>query len=270
MAINKNIVRENIDIDGRTSTFNVYMQNGLNVDIPAKSKNKKDMGIKDRANAVYEQVTKAVEDIYENPENPKNYDSCKEASRELVLVIIDDTFKIQLLMSIAKHDFYIHTHSLNVAIYSVSLGLYLGLKKKTLRELAESALLHDLGITKIEKSIINKNGSLSIQEFESVREHSSFGYEISENIGVTSKNILDGIKYHHEKIDGSGYPDGLKGSEIPLFARIIGICDIFDALSSQRVYKDALSTFEALKLMKLEMKNEIDMDILNTLIKMFR
>ena len=88
------------------------------------------------------------------------------------------------------------------------------------------------------------------------------------NLGITDERILSGIRHHHEKLTGDGYPDKLKGDEISYFARIIGVCDVFDALTTKRSYKDPMSTFESIKLMKEAMKGHLDFDIVNSLIRM--
>jgi len=89
-------------------------------------------------------------------------------------------------------------------------------------------------------------------------------------MGIKNKNVLHGIRYHHEKMDGSGYPSKLKGENIPKFARIVGLCDIFDALTSKRSYKEAMSTYDALSLIKKNMANHVDLNLLNEMIKMFK
>ncbi len=271
MLNNKNVIRKKIQMDnGKKSSFDVYLQGGATADIQKKPKNKHDMNITEKSELVYKQATDIVDALYKNPENLANYQKAQDAVRELVALILDDDFALRSLMSIATHDYYTHTHSLNVSVYAVSLGMFLGLRKRDLRELGEAALLHDLGKNKIKTSIINKDGKLTDLEYEEVKHHSEYGFEISEHIGIKNKRILEAIKYHHEKLDGSGYPDGLKGEDIPLFARIIGVCDIFDALSSKRSYKDAMQTFDVLKLMKTKMKDELDMELLNKMITMFR
>ncbi|MDO8453920.1 MAG: HD domain-containing protein, partial [Sulfurimonas sp.] len=161
-----------------------------------------------------------------------------------------------------------HTHSLNVSVYALCLGAALGLKEEKLVPLGRAALLHDLGKSKINYEVINKNGVLSQEEFEEMKSHPSLGYDIAINIGINDKNILDGIRHHHEKLDGNGYPDNLKEHEIKLFPRIIGICDVFDALTTRRSYKEAIRSFNALQIMKLEMNAHLDMKILNVFIKM--
>jgi HD-GYP domain-containing protein (c-di-GMP phosphodiesterase class II) len=87
-------------------------------------------------------------------------------------------------------------------------------------------------------------------------------------MGITDKRILSGIRSHHEKLDGMGYPDRLKDKEISLFARIIAVCDVFDALTTKRTYKDAMSSFAAIKIMKNQMSEHLDMRLINSLVQM--
>jgi len=208
--------------------------------------------------------------LYNNPAALGNYETSKDIVGELVSTILDNNLTIKSLMGLAEHDYYTHTHSLNVSIYALSLGAYLKLDKDMLEKLGESALLHDLGKREIDADIINKNGKLTDKEFEIMKDHSMFGFKLAIKMGVRSKVVLEGIKYHHERVDGTGYPDGLKDKDIPLFAKIVAITDVFDALTSKRSYKDAMQTFEALKLMKLKMNDHLDVKLINDMIMMFR
>ena len=170
----------------------------------------------------------------------------------------------------ATPDYHTHTHSLNVAVYAICLGSYLKMDKISLSELGEAGLLHDLGKSKIDPNIVKKNGSLNKKEFETMMTHPLLGHSLGVKIGINNNKILSAIKYHHEKIDGTGYPNGLAGVAIPLYARIVGICDIFDAITCKRSYKDALTTYEALKHMKNNMKGHIDPSLLNSMMQMFK
>lgn len=220
--------------------------------------------------AIYKNASEVLNALFSNPETLGNYEACKDVVTSLVDTILVDDFTIKSLLVIASHDYYTHTHSINVAIYALSLGSFLGLQSETLAELGESALLHDLGKSKIASTIINKNGKLTDREFKEVQKHSDLGYAVGLKLGIKNKYVLQGIRHHHEKMDGSGYPLGLKGKDIPLFARIIGACDIFDALTSRRTYKEPMTTFEALKLMKITMKNHLDIKLLDKMITMFK
>jgi putative nucleotidyltransferase with HDIG domain len=223
-----------------------------------------------RIDEMYKNASAALNDLFSNPEKLSNYKESKKVVYDLVDSVLDEEFAIKSLMKIATHDYYTHTHSINVAIYALSLGSFLGFNEVELEELGEAALLHDLGKSKIASEIINKKGKLTIQEFEIIKKHPNYGVSLGLKLGIKNKKILEGIKYHHEKMDGSGYPSGLYRDEIPLYAKIIGICDIFDALTSQRSYKRAMTSFEALKLMKVDMNKHLDIKLLNQMILMFK
>lgn len=219
---------------------------------------------------VYAKAINTIEELYNNPDISGGSEKSKDVVNNLVKIILGDEFTLRSLMQIATHDYFTHTHSLNVSIYSITLGSFLILNEDELSDLGEAALLHDLGKSKIDKEIINKNGKLTDEEFSKVKKHPELGFQLAISMGIKNKSTLYGIRYHHEKMNGTGYPLGLMGESIPLNARIIGLCDIFDALTSRRSYKNAMSSFEALKLMKTEMKNHIDLKLLNVMIKMFK
>jgi len=128
----------------------------------------------------------------------------------------------------------------------------------TLFEFGMGALLHDIGKYKIDLSIVNCPGKLSREQWEEIKLHPVYGDEILRERGLPSALALDIVRHHHEKLTGLGYPDGLKAAKILPLVRVCTIADIFDALSTRRAYKDAIPTFDALKLMKQEMREELD------------
>lgn len=221
----------------------------------------------EKASVIYNSNKELTLSLFENPNALENLQHTKNIVTPILQTILYDHDTISSYIKILEYDYYTHTHSLNVSIYSIRLGIELGLEEEILSLLGQSALLHDLGKSKVAHDIINKDGKLSDDEFESIKAHSSLGYNIALHIGITDQEILDGIRYHHEKLNGAGYPDHLKNSEITLFPRIIGVCDVFDALTTRRSYKEAYSSFEALSIMKKEMKTHLDMGILTTFIK---
>ncbi|WP_415396386.1 HD-GYP domain-containing protein [Sulfurimonas sp. CS5] len=230
----------------------------------------KNIKLDKKPSVAYKHASNVLSNLFSNPEDLGNYESSKEVVNQMLETILDDDFTIKSIMDITTHDYYTHTHSINVSIYALCLGAYLKMQPETLSALGEAALLHDLGKSKVDPAIITKNGILTDREFHEVKKHSELGYKLGLKLGINNNDVLDGIRYHHEKMDGTGYPSGLKGSDIPFFARIICICDIFDALTSRRTYKEAMTTFEAIKLMKLTMKNHVDIKLLNKMIMLFR
>jgi putative nucleotidyltransferase with HDIG domain len=219
---------------------------------------------------VYENATRILDNLFKNPDSLENLKNSKEVVGGFIETILSDATALKSLMEITAHDYYTHTHSINVGIYSICLGEYLGIRDEELVNLGTAALLHDIGKSKIDYDIINKNGVLSDEEFATMKNHSALGYNIALKLGVKDRDILSGIRHHHEKLDGHGYPDGIEDKNISQFARIIGVCDVFDALTTKRSYKDPFSSFEALSMMKKQMKTHLDMKLVDDFIKMLR
>lgn len=151
------------------------------------------------------------------------------------------------LVSLRTSSDYTYKHSLNVAVLSVLTGIGIGLKKSMLKELAASALLHDIGKVNIPIEILEKPGPLTEEEYEKIKEHSELGYlKLKGNVNLTSKTKM-GVYMHHENINGSGYPLGLKEDQIYMFAKIIHIADVYDAITNERPYKKAQLPQEAIE-----------------------
>ncbi len=229
-----------------------------------------ELSLDDKAAVLYESATRIMEQLFENPESLEALKESKEVVGGFIETTLSDPSAVQSLMKITAHDYYTHTHSINVSIYAICLGTYLGLCEETLYDLGTSAMLHDIGKSRIDYEIINKNGALSDEEFAQMKYHASYGYEIALNLGITDRDILSGIRHHHEKMDGHGYPDGIEKKNISQFARIIGACDVFDALTTKRSYKDPFSSFDALALMKNRMDTHLDMEVVDQFILMLR
>ena len=149
------------------------------------------------------------------------------------------------LVSLRTSSDYTYKHSLNVAILSVLIVIGMGMRQSALKELATAGLLHDIGKVQVPPEILEKPGPLTETEFDVIKMHSKNGYEkLKNNVLVTSK-IKMGVYMHHENINGTGYPMGLEGEQIYKFARIIHVADVYDAITSRRVYKKAQSPNEA-------------------------
>ncbi|TDO91280.1 putative nucleotidyltransferase with HDIG domain [Halanaerobium saccharolyticum] len=147
-------------------------------------------------------------------------------------------------------DNYTYSHSLHVGILANKFGKWLHLNEGRLSNLTTAALLHDIGKSKIKKAILNKPEALTEEEYEEAKKHSQYGYQLLKKSNRFSKSIMAGILTHHERYDGSGYPLGLKGKKIPLFGRIIAICDTFDAVTTDRPYQKSVSPFAAVKMLE--------------------
>lgn len=165
-----------------------------------------------------------------------------------------------LIKTMEVKDYYTRGHSERVAFFSKAMGMAMGYED--IDALEEGALLHDIGKIAIPQSILNKKGKLTDSEYEIIKLHSVEGEKILREVPSFLK-IKDLVLYHHERVDGSGYPKGLVGDEIPLGARIIAVADVFDAITSDRPYRKALELEEALTVMKKERGKGLDKNLVN-------
>lgn len=218
---------------------------------------------------VYQTTAALMEAIFHEMNETLPLNALSLSVEELVgCLSIDDTNVMPTVLRLMPHEYSTHHHSTNVAIFSIILGKSIGLKKEELIDVAYAALLHDIGKIRIDQLILLKPTSLEDDEYELIKRHSEYGLEILQNNGLENQKILDGIHYHHEKLDGSGYPEKLRGKRIPKFARIIGMCDVFDALTTRRTYRADYSSYEALILIKREMAEQFDEDYTDTFIRL--
>lgn len=152
--------------------------------------------------------------------------------------LLDLTYALSKALD--SRDSYTAFHSSNVARYSQLIAQEMKLKPSHVRNIYIGALLHDIGKIGIPENILTKAGKLSDTEYSIIKQHPVIGYNTLEHISAFKKgNILDIVRHHHERYDGLGYPDGLKGEQISLEARIVGIADAYDAMTSKRIYRDA-------------------------------
>ena len=146
--------------------------------------------------------------------------------------------------AIEKRESYSGEHPQRVLKICMAMSKYLPLSAEERRQLTLAAILHDIGKVGITDLILSKNGSLTVEEMEIIREHPSAGAAIVGHIKQL-QTIIPAIKYHHEHYDGSGYPEGLRGEETPLAARIIAVADTYDAIIHERSYHRGMSKSEA-------------------------
>lgn len=156
--------------------------------------------------------------------------------------------KVDILLNMLKFDNNTYEHSLNVAKYSERLNKLLctGIDSSIMYY---SGLFHDIGKLKINLDILNKESSLKDEEFDIIKKHTNIGYSIMKKYSMPNELQYSAF-YHHERWDGKGYPVKLKGDKIPLVARIISVCDVYDALTSDRPYRKAFTMEEAVSMMK--------------------
>lgn len=159
-------------------------------------------------------------------------------------------------------------HCERVAANATAIGRAIGLDEQELRELHWEGILHDLGKVATPAEILLKPGSLTDAEYAEIKKHAKVGAEILESISPRFRLLADGVRSHHEQWDGNGYPDGLSGDAIPLNGRILAIVDVFEALTSQRPYRDAMRPFEAIAIIEEEAGKHFDPKLVNVFLSL--
>jgi len=178
-----------------------------------------------------------------------DYDTAVETASAIVDSAVSNPDTLVCLSKLSSFDNYTYTHSINVAAIAVIFGEFIGMSRDDLILLGTAGMMHDLGKTTVPSRIVNKPGRLTKFECEEMKRHPGYGRTIlSKNSTVPSK-VLIAVQAHHEKYNGTGYPDGLTRKDIPAFARILCLADIYDALTSDRCYKNAVLPNKALGIM---------------------
>ncbi len=186
---------------------------------------------------------------------------------------IHEQFQRQIILAIIGilelHDRYTKGHSENVANISVSIAKEMGFSREELKEIEWAGLVHDIGKILIGKRILNKPGVLTASEYEEIKKHSIWGYEVLVNSEELS-NIALYVKHHHERWDGEGYPDNLKGEKIPLVSRIIALADSWDTMCSNRVYRSKLPRNLAIKELETNRNYQFDPEVVDVALKLIK
>ncbi len=167
------------------------------------------------------------------------------------------------LQKIKQSDEYTFSHSLNVAFYSMLISKWMGKSEQETKNSIAAGLLHDIGKIEIPKSILMKPRKLTPLEYETIKKHPVIGYNILKDLKTLDPEILQAVLMHHEREDGSGYPFGIDGDKITDCSKIISIADVFDAMTSERIYKKKLTPFEAFKSFKNELLGLFDIRTVN-------
>ncbi len=168
---------------------------------------------------------------------------------------------LSYLACLSSSDEHTYTHSNNVSLLCNLFASWLNLSDEDTINLTAAGLLHDVGKTRIEPSILNKKEPLTAEEFNIIMHHCVMGYEILKEQNIPNEIILAALT-HHEKIDGTGYPFGLKGQRISRFGRMLAICDIYDAMTSNRVYRSRICPFHVIREFENNSYGELDTEFL--------
>lgn len=216
---------------------------------------------------LYETNGNMFHDFLTNEENRIDLACAESIIKSIIFLVQKNKNYLKKIMPHLENDYRLPVHSLNVTLYALHIGYLLNFNKKELLKLGKAALLHDIGNKKI-SSIINKESELSPEELEQIQENPESSVSILKENNITDFIIVDAVREHHERYDGSGYPNHLLKNEITDFGSILAVCDVFDALTVDKPYRKGYATFDSLKIMLSDptMKNKFNNEYIKLLL----
>lgn len=220
-----------------------------------------------KAELLYDQAELIVKKVFRERPSRTNIGIGQQLVAQFSTHVLTDRVTSQAMLSLFSKDYYTFSHCVQVAILGMSLCKFLGWKTKEVEDFGLGAIFHDIGKSAIDERILNKPGKLDKEEFDLIKRHPLLGYQQIRHTQSMTKDQLSVVLQHHEALDGSGYPDRLKEFQIHKYARVARIVDIYDALTSRRAYKEALSTEKALRIMNEEMRHTLDIRLFEAFTK---
>lgn len=225
--------------------------------------------VEERSSILYDSATNLVRAVLEDPRSAQSAKRSKVMAANAAIFLSLEQHAFEHILSLVSFDYYTYTHSVNVFVFSFMLAQHAGIADaQALHDLAEGTLLHDVGKCMLDTAIIQSIGPLSDAQWEEMRKHPVYGYDILVQHGIFSDRALDIVRHHHEKLRGGGYPDGLRGDQIHLLVRISTIADVFDAMTTRRCYRNAMGSFSALQIMRDEMAGDLDTTLFRKFVDM--
>jgi len=176
-----------------------------------------------------------------------DFGKAEDVSEHIYSKINDLGSLMDCVNSVRIADEYTYSHLINVSVYAMLIAKWMGLSKKQIKDVVMSGLLHDVGKSQVPPEILNKKGPLTENEFDIMKRHTVYGYEIIKNNDDINMDVKRAVIMHHEKENGTGYPFGIKGNQKNLYSKILTVADIFDAITSERVYRGRQTPFMAFK-----------------------
>lgn len=201
--------------------------------------------------------------------NPLDFDELILISSQFCKSFHADDYVMDFLSEIKNIDEYTYKHSIHTAIYSMLIGKWLQRSETEIEHLIISGLLHDIGKINIPKRILNKAGKYTEDEYEMMKIHPIYGYEMLKDIDELDHNIKMAVLLHHERMDGSGYPYHYKIQDINLYSRIVAIADVYDAMVSDRIYKKKMVPSDAIDVLMNKEYYLFDSKVLNIFFKYY-
>lgn len=247
---------------GRLKSWEVeYVDIKITVEVPDKVPpplTETQKAVSKKYNSTVSSIRKSFETLRFFKQVPLN--EMRELADGTIEPIVDTTGIINHLHVVHRQDDYTFHHSINVAVLCGIIGRWMGYKDKEFKDLVLAGLLHDVGKTQIPLEILRKPSSLTTVEMEAMRLHTTKGYSLLKELDL-AQGVLLAVLQHHEREDGSGYPLGVKGDKIHRFAQIVAVADIYDAMTSDKVYRAKTSPFEAVETLVRDMYGKLSPDV---------
>ncbi|WP_416147103.1 HD-GYP domain-containing protein [Salipaludibacillus sp. HK11] len=221
-------------------TDDIYVEDTIN----AKTRAKSLKTIQENFNTISDQMA-----LGKSIDIDKLSPAFSHVVKDILTEIESNKEAVSMLSEVISFDSYVFHHSLNVTVYSLALGQKMGLNNSELHDLGLGAMLHDLGKMGVPLEVLNKSEKLTDEEFDLIKNHASVGFEMLRKSHTLSLLTAHCAFQHHERLDGSGYPRQLAGADIHYYAKIIGVADVFDAVTSNRIYRKAMLPHEGLELL---------------------
>jgi putative nucleotidyltransferase with HDIG domain len=177
--------------------------------------------------------------------------------------IDDNSIIINALDRIKKIDKYTFKHSINTAFYSMFIAIWMGLTDQEIINATQAGILHDIGKIYIPNEILNKEASLTKEEYEIVKKHTLYGYFLLSEFGDFNQDVKRAVLFHHERKDSLGYPLNASPDYVGLISKIVSVADVYDAMTTDRIYKKASTPIDVTKFLNTDGRNILDMDVLN-------
>lgn len=215
-----------------------------------------------------------VKDIYDHiiDEGRIDKERAESLGKTIAQEVVDNFGELVIpsLYQLKDIDQYTFVHQVNVSIIATTIATTLfGDDHEKIQQVSVAGLLHDVGKTLIPEKILKNRERLSELEFNLIKKHPDYGYEIASQSGISDKDILDPILYHHERWDGKGYNAKIAGDSIPLTSRIMSLADVYDALTTERPYKKAWPAYQVASMIVKESSRMFDPSLVNTFLKVF-
>lgn len=216
--------------------------------------------------SVKQRVSEGIQYLYQNTESENFTDAANNIADNLTAAVLDNDAIAIDINTLKVSDEYTFKHSVDVATMAMVIAKKHGLSNQEIHEIGITGLLHDVGKSKIPNEVLNKPAKLNDNEFALMKQHTLFGFQILKDKKDVKDNVKLGVLQHHEKINGKGYPQGLPSDKINLYAKILSVADIYDALVTKRPYKEPFSQRDAVEMI-MSMTMELDIDVMKSFLE---